>query len=372
MKKIITCLLSFAMVIMMSACSGSAPAGSSAAGSSAAASSAAGKEIKCGVLTLLNTTEDEMRNVAEATILGMEQMVKDGYIKPRSGDVTLPSDSKLKIVYYDTLDAMQMALEAGEIQMMRLYYTTAKYLCANNDKLALNGNFDVVRGKFTDVDIADIAPKDMFAFTMSVGLISNDFAFMTLEKNTALRDEFNKAVLEMKKDGTYSKLVKEQINDMLDGGEIKPVEMPVLNSVRNLKVAVTGSLPPMDYVAADGKPAGFNTAMLAEISKRIGANIELVVVDSVGRAAALSSGAVDAVFWTRTDNSSSMFGGRDDSFKDKVRERLLAQMTKDQQETMKKIDEKIDFAKMSTQDMPQGTIITDPYYRDILVNVVKK
>ncbi|MBR5336877.1 MAG: transporter substrate-binding domain-containing protein [Lachnospiraceae bacterium] len=384
MKKILALTLTMILALTLCSCGGSAATGSSAGGSASASaankttaggSEADGKPIKCGILTLLNATEEEMKNVGEAIILGSEQMVKDGYIQPDPSDVTVKKgagDPNIEVIYYDTLDSMIMALEAGEIDMLRIYYSTARYLTSKNDKLAVNGKYDIVREKFLGVDIGDIAPKDMFAYILSTGLASNDFAFMMMEDNTALRDEFDKAILDMKKDGTYSKLVEEQINDVMNGGEIKPVTMPVLNSTRTIKVAVTGSLPPMDYVAADGTPAGFNTAMLAEISKRIRANIELVVVDSIGRAAALSSGTVDAVFWTRTDDKSSSFAKKDDAKRKEFLDKVLAKMSKDQQETMNKIIQRIDYAKIGTQDMPKGTIITKTYYSDILVNVIKK
>ncbi|MBQ7733835.1 MAG: transporter substrate-binding domain-containing protein, partial [Synergistaceae bacterium] len=64
-----------------------------------------------------------------------------------------------------------------------------------------------------------------------------------------------------------------------------------------IKVAVTGDLPPIDFVNAEGKPAGFNTAVLAEIAKRLHVNIEIVNIDAGARAAALASKRVDAVFW---------------------------------------------------------------------------
>ena len=38
-------------------------------------------------------------------------------------------------------------------------------------------------------------------------------------------------------------------------------------------------MPPLDLVLADGTPAGFNTAVLAEISKRIGKNFEVTDID---------------------------------------------------------------------------------------------
>ena len=73
--------------------------------------------------------------------------------------------------------------------------------------------------------------------------------------------------------------------------------MLIFEGAETVRVAVTGSLPPMDYIAADGTPAGFNTALPAEIGNRIGKNIELVQVDSVDRAATLASGTVDAVLY---------------------------------------------------------------------------
>ena len=58
-------------------------------------------------------------------------------------------------------------------------------------------------------------------------------------------------------------------------------------------------MPPMDFVAANGKAAGFNIALLTEIANRAQVNIELVQIETGARAIALSNGKVDAVFWTK-------------------------------------------------------------------------
>ena len=102
----------------------------------------------------------------------------------------------------------------------------------------------------------------------------------------------------MKEDGTLQKLIDEYIIKASDGGEPVAIAFEKFEG-DPIRIAVTGSLPPMDYVAADGTFAGFNTAVLAEIGKRLQKNIELVQVDSIGRALALSEGTVDVVFWTR-------------------------------------------------------------------------
>ena len=56
----------------------------------------------------------------------------------------------------------------------------------------------------------------------------------------------------------------------------------------------------MDFVAANGKAAGFNIALLTEIANRANVNFELVQIETGSRAMALSSGKVDAVFWTKS------------------------------------------------------------------------
>ena len=102
----------------------------------------------------------------------------------------------------------------------------------------------------------------------------------------------------MKADGTLEELVRVHITEAARSGKPEAVNFEAFDG-EPIRVAVTGSLPPMDYVAEDGSFAGFNTAILAEIGKRLEKNIELVQTDSVGRALSLAQGKVDVVFWTR-------------------------------------------------------------------------
>jgi len=99
----------------------------------------------------------------------------------------------------------------------------------------------------------------------------------------------------MKDDGTLENLVKTYITDLKD--EPTAVEISKIEGADTIKVGITGDLPPLDLVLADGTPAGFNTAVLAEISKRIGKNIELIQINSAARAAALTSKKIDLIFW---------------------------------------------------------------------------
>ena len=263
-----------------------------------------------------------------------------------------------KIIYYDTLDALLMALNAGDIQNIEIYESVARYLCATNDNLEIGRSFDFSK------------TSEAFAELMQKGFNCNDFAIMMMEGNAALRDEFNDAIAAMKADGTLDRLVKEQIDDLIDGGEIKPIALPHFDGAETVKVAVTGALPPMDYVAADGTPAGFNTAVLAEIANRTGKNIELVVVDSLGRAAALASGAVDAVFWTRTNSESQKLAGMTEAEREAEKAKGEADLTEEEIALMNEIQEIIDFPSYGATDMPEGTIVTEPYFSDVLVPVM--
>lgn len=316
--------------------------------------------VKSGVLSMLNVSEEEMANYRIARYLIGCQLEKEGvvthafrqiYEKGAEGG----KSPNFEIVYFDTLDAALMALNAGTISEISIYETVAQYLVHSEPNLV------------QVVEFSDEANNSAFGHIARAGLLANNFAFMFMEENAALRDEFDAAVASIT-DEEMDKLVQDNITAAINGDEINPIQMPVIEGAETVKVAVTGALPPMDYVAADGTPAGFNTALLAEISRRMGKNIELVVVDSVGRAAALASGTVDAVFWTRTNRVSNRFSENSEKALDEMQE-VLKDMSEEELETLKKVDELIDIADYGHADMPEGTIVTKPYFSDVIVTV---
>ena len=320
-------------------------------------------ERSFGALSLLNMTEEEY--LALITVRGLinERLGMSG--PPEGAPEGQPPEGALedrpqrenKVIYYDTLDALLMALNAGDIPTLEIYESVARYLCATNDNLEMGRGFDYSK------------TSEAFAELVQNGINGNDFAFMMMENNTALRDEFNTAIAATKADGTLDRLAKEQIDDLVNGGEITPIALPKFDGAETVKVAVTGALPPMDYVAADGTPAAFNTAVLAEIGQRTGKNIELVVVDSLGRAAALASGAVDAVFWTRTSGASQELAGMTEEEREAVKAKGEADLTEEEIALMNEIQEIIDFPSYGAADMPDGTIVTEPYFSDVIVPV---
>ena len=214
-----------------------------------------GDVVKIGVLTHLNSTEesfgDALANIEEET----------GATKPRH----LPK-------FYDSLKLMQLGVESGEIDSISTYKSVADYIVATNNK------FEIVQH--------DVLNK-----------LRDSFCFAVRKDDTQLKAELDKVLDEIKADGTLDKLINDYITNVDKGQDPPKVEIPKFEGAQTIKVGVTGDLPPLDLILPDNSPAGFNTAMLAEIAKRLDRNIEIVQIETGARAAALSSKLIDVVFW---------------------------------------------------------------------------
>lgn len=216
-------------------------------------------DINVGLLSQLNMTQAEFQTYMDAALSsGLWTLFSAGDREPAI------------FVFYDSLVAMQMGLNKGEVNEIDLPEAVGEYMINTNP----------------DYTIAAIAITKLVYFA---------FGFRK-EDGDALRVKFNEALQAMKADGT---LVGLQTKYVANPGANAPeaVTFEKFDGAETIKVAVTGDLPPIDYVAADGTPAGFNTAILAEIGKRLKVNIELMNVESGARAAALSSKHADVVFW---------------------------------------------------------------------------
>lgn len=239
MKKVLVIMLSLAMALTMFTACGQKE------------ETAETEKLITGSLSIMGSSEEEMTQ--SLIDLGVDQF---------------------EAKFFDDLNSMVLALQGGKIVSIgRMPKSTALYIESKYPELKAFGRLE--EGKESAI----------LSYSMGFNSDMEDVA-----------DKVQVALDEMKSDGTIDKLVADYIDAFVDGGEPTPVEMPAIDGAETIKVVVTGDLPPFDYVSADGKPSGFNTAILAELSKRIGLNIELVCTNSAGRAAALSSGKADAIF----------------------------------------------------------------------------
>ena len=149
---------------------------------------------RLGVLTMLNLTETEMDNYIKARALigmqlGREGLLTNQFLPPHENNGNDDEmDVKFEIIYFDTLDAMLMALNAGDVNEILIYDTVAQYLAHSDPGL--------VRVMTLSEDVDGSA----FARVAKEGLMGNDFAFMFMEANAALRDEFDAALASITKE----------------------------------------------------------------------------------------------------------------------------------------------------------------------------
>ena len=246
-------------------------------------------KTKIGVITRINADELEFN----AHMNKLETMYRPANV-----------NSNVEYKYFDKMNDMQMALDAGQIDMLSTYQNVANYMIQRSDN-------------------KEILPSER--------KLEDYFCFAVREGDTMLKHNLDRAIKAMIADGTLATMSKRYIIDLKNGKEPPAVPITKIDDADTIKVAVTGDLPPFDMVLADGTPAGFSTAVLAEVSKRINRNIELVSVDSAARAAILSSKGADVVFWVAVPENSNLF------------------------------PENI--------DKPAGIAVSEPYYRDFIAHV---
>ena len=241
MKKLVS--MALALVIALSLCL-------PVCGEDASNTDTVQKYGNIGRLSKLNITEDELNDVLK--------------------DIMVNSICN-RYVFFDTMTDMLMGLYRGDIVVLETDQNTVRYIASRNE------------------GIVDRPPY----------LNPNNLMFSVLLRgeDTELRDQISGSIAEMKQDGTMEELQKRYIEDVIDGNDPDAVVPQVFPDARTIKVAVTGDRPPMDYVSAGGEPLGFNTALIAEIAKRLGVNIEFVTVTCGARGIALATGVCDLVFW---------------------------------------------------------------------------
>lgn len=214
---------------------------------------------RVGFLTRLNTSEDEFSRIIQDS-------------SRATGWNLLSNRHELYgVKFYDSLSTMLMALDKGEIDEITLPDVVADYITTMNP----------------DYEICCMART---RFPMSL-------AFGFKKDNAELLWKFNRAIKEMEDDWTLPEIQGAYIYTI---DRKKPVTFEKYDGAETVRAAVTGDIPPIDFVDEDGKPSGFNTALLAEIGRRLKVNIEIVHIDAGARNAALSSGRVDLVFWYET------------------------------------------------------------------------
>lgn len=232
-------------------------------------------EVRGGMLSYLGTTEeafqqsvDDLNSVMRVSMMGVGSRNHASEVLEM---LKVFQENRYVVTFFDSLTAMLMALDSGKVDEISLPETTARYVIKN-----------------------DAECKILFALRMPSAI-----AFGFRNDSTALRDEFNTAITAMKADGTLKGLEEKYIGNGTDF-EADSVAFKKFDGAETIKVAVTGDMPPVDYINEKGMAAGYNTAVISEIGKRLKKNVEIINIEAGARSAALTSGRADVIFWYRT------------------------------------------------------------------------
>ena len=309
---------------------------------------------RIGTLQMLNMNESDYAGIQKLRAYAGEMLNAEG-IPAEHPYYDGMIDENPEIIYFDTLNDMVMALNANQIDAIDLNRTTAEYLCASNDDLVVLLDYQDEDNILTD-----------FLFNSLMGF---DFSMMLKAEKQDLTDELTDALYSIDEDALDE--MGETYIAGATNGEIPTVEMPVFEGAETIRVAVTGDLPPMDYVSPDGRPSGFNVAILAELGSRLGVNFELVPISAAARSMALASDQVDAVFWSRSCMGVQEFIDEDIDWTE-----LLDIEDEEDAAMLDLISNQLvpafDYVGYAGKDIPEGMIVTGCYYTDSTVLVARK
>lgn len=280
------------------------------------------QEVKGGVLRYLGTTEEAFQKGVDemSAIMSSSPLLSYAKVDPNVADalevIKSFKENRRVITFFDSLTAMLMALDAGKIDEVSLPVITARYIMAQDKSYRL-----------------------LFTIKMP-----SSISFGFRKDSEALCNEFNGVIKAMKEDGTLDKLADKYIGNGFNFTS-DVVAFEKFEGADTIKVAVTGDLPPIDIIAADGTPTGYNTAVMAEIGKRLKKNIELLSIESGARSAALSSGRADVIFWYRSTEGLDF--PEEAGLKDNPLNKVIV-------------------------DSSEGVIMSEPYYRWATVSFLTK
>ena len=175
-----------------------------------------------------------------------------------------------QIVSFNRGIDMAAALKSGKIDGFPIQQFAMDY--------ALNRNKD-----FKSIPITDI-------------FIEGQVIMAVRTEDMPLKILLDSAIVTLGENGKIAALEQEWITNLPLDNDPTFTDIPKHEDAPTYYVGVVGDMPPLDYVAADGRPAGFNVALLTEIGNFLNINFEFVSLENQARFAALASKKIDIIF----------------------------------------------------------------------------
>ena len=189
-----------------------------------------------------------------------------------------------EIQFFNRPSDLIAAIIAGKIDGAPCMKFVADYYVKRNDQLKI------------------VQAKQLFKVDVVMFLRSEDSLF---------RNDLDSAITILQDNGTLKQLADTWITNLPVTNEPSNTEMEKIEGAKTMYVGVSGDYTPLDYIAADGRPAGFNVAFLSEIGKILKVNFELVSIETQAKYSALGSKKIDVVFsQTFNQQIASLFGDK--------------------------------------------------------------
>lgn len=133
-------------------------------------------------------------------------------------------------------------------------------------------------------------------------------------EDSQLKDDLDKAIATLGESGKLKSLEAEWVTNLPAANEPANKSADPIPGAKTVYVGVCGDYVPLDYIAANGRPAGYNVALLNEIGKLLGVNFEFVSLESQAKFAALSGKKIDLIFCNLDANTPGLQALKDKSW----------------------------------------------------------
>ena len=199
-------------------------------------------------------------------------------------DVPLPFKAlsgKRVAVIIGSIQDIAVTSMAPDADILRMTTTT--------DLLAAleSGKVDVAGSESLSLDFnREIADK---VDSVGAGLESIPVAAIFKRGNTALQQDFNQFLADIRRDGTYQKIY----DRWQQSDDPSVLTIPEQRGTgRTLRVATYPALPPFNFINS-GKPSGLEPALLTEWANRRNWKLEFLVMDFAAQIPAVQTGKAD-------------------------------------------------------------------------------
>ncbi len=219
------------------------------------------------------------------------------------------SSQVIKITAYSDLNEKIVAQPASPIPAQNFKaaveerYTIAlkdfKFFDTSSSAVAAlkSGQVDAVMLPDFSAEFFEKQNSDLLAIFPPITETKNTVHFSYLGDKAEFGAALDAAIDELTADGTLDALKKKYTTDLKDPSSIAGAEIPKIDGAATIIVGVSGDIPPIDYIAANGKSVGYSIEVLTLLSKKLNVNFEIKQISNEAKFTALVSGKVDLIFF---------------------------------------------------------------------------